>query len=465
MSLVARILTSFAALGLLAAPGLVSPASADAAPTDALVPTTLVLDGPLKKKSGARVQLPVLLSTPNGPLAGAVVVERRVDGVWTALRRVWTDARGRTVAVASQSREPANNVFRAKYAGEGGHVASMSAPVRVAIIMRGTRIRLSGPQRVVDGRRVRIHVSWRAFDGTPIAGQVRLFQRVGKKWKLRRTRGTGAAGKTTVAVRPRTDSRWRAVGVRSAWALRAESPNHRINNLPPGRPVHLPRAAPRPRVKVPAQPRATRPGAAASVSRVPNRVWNNMIGRSWHSGCPVGRAGLRLVRINYWGYDGYRRKGEMVVATAVANNVVGALSEMYRSKFPIRSMHRADRFGYSRALNGGNDYRSMAAGNSSAFNCRNVVNKPGVHSPHAYGGAVDINTWENPYRSRTGIVPNRWWQFHSHPRVAWRSSSHPAVQIMARHGLRWTYGNGDTQHFDASVRGRLVSPRCVGQCH
>jgi hypothetical protein len=29
---------------------------------------------------------------------------------------------------------------------------------------------------------------------------------------------------------------------------------------------------------------------------------------------------------------------------------------------------------------------------------------------------------------------------------------------MARHGLRWTYGNGDTQHFDAYAgRGRLAA--------
>ena len=50
-------------------------------------------------------------------------------------------------------------------------------------------------------------------------------------------------------------------------------------------------------------------------------------------------------------------------------------------------------------------------------------------------------------------MPNSWWQSHSHPRVAWRSSSHRVVAIMARHGLRWTYGLGDTQHFDAVPRG------------
>ena len=104
----------------------------------------------------------------------------------------------------------------------------------------------------------------------------------------------------------------------------------------------------------------------------------------------------------------------------------------------------------------------MAAGNTSAFNCRQVVNRPGVRSPHSYGRSLDINTWENPYRSPTGLVPNSWWQRHSHPLVAWRSRAHPVVRIMARHGLRWTYGMSDTQHFDATgAHGRvMVYPGC-----
>ena len=66
-------------------------------------------------------------------------------------------------------------------------------------------------------------------------------------------------------------------------------------------------------------------------------------------------------------------------------------------------MYRVDRFGYSSRLRGGDDYASMAAGNTSVFNCRDVVNRPGVRSPHSYGRALDVNTWENPYRSARGI--------------------------------------------------------------
>ncbi len=144
-----------------------------------------------------------------------------------------------------------------------------------------------------------------------------------------------------------------------------------------------------------------------------------------------------------------------------------ALAEMYRRKLPIRAMYRVDRFGWGHRSRGGDDYASMSAGNTSAFNCRDVTGRPGVRSPHSYGRSLDVNTWENPYRSAQGTVPNTWWQAHSHPRVAWRSRSHPVVALMARHGFRWTYGTGDTQHFDyvgSSARADVHPRKCDRYC-
>ena len=82
----------------------------------------------------------------------------------------------------------------------------------------------------------------------------------------------------------------------------------------PGEPVRLPPGAPRPRVSLPPQPRATGAGAHPVVRPIPDAAWRQMTGRSWHDGCPVGRSGLRLLRVNYWGYDGYRYRGEVVAA-------------------------------------------------------------------------------------------------------------------------------------------------------
>jgi hypothetical protein len=269
---------------------------------------------------------------------------------------------------------------------------------------------------------------------------------------------TGSDGRAQITIRPRTDTMWRAQVRRLDWVFGDTSNRHRINNLPPGIPVQLPSAAPKPRINLPDQPHAVGAGPNAHISPVPARVWNQMTGRTWHQGCPVGRSSLRYLRINYWDYRGYRRRGELVAHASAIGKMAGALAEMYRKKLPIRAMYRVDRFGWSSRVHGGDDYRSMAAGNTSAFNCRDVVGKPGVRSPHSYGRSLDLNTWENPYRSRQGTVPNTWWMGHSHPRVAWRSRSHAVVRVMARHGLRWTYGNGDTQHFDAyGSSGRLAA--------
>ena len=103
-----------------------------------------------------------------------------------------------------------------------------------------------------------------------------------------------------------------------------------------------------------------------------------MTGRTWHAGCPVGRGGLRYLRINYWDYDGLPTAAASWSPTPTrCGQMAGALAEMYRKKLPIRAMYRVDRFGWSSRVRGGNDYKSMAAGNTSAFNCRQVVGNPG----------------------------------------------------------------------------------------
>jgi hypothetical protein len=272
-------------------------------------------------------------------------------------------------------------------------------------------------------------------------------------WTVNRRLRTNSEGRATIPVRPRVDSAWRAIGSAYRWWSADTSAVLRIDNVPPIAPVAYPAQAPRP-AWTPAQSRASGKSANAVITRISDSGWRSMVGRSWHRGCPVGRSGLRLLSINYWGFDGYRRRGQMVLSAAVVGRAAAALRDMYDRRFPIRRMYRVDRFGWSKKLQGADDYKSMRADNTSAFNCRSVVNRPGVRSPHARGRAVDINPWENPYRSATGLVPNSWWASRSHPKIAWRSGSHPVVRIWRSHGFRWTYGTGDSQHVD----GRMTPP-------
>ncbi|GAA1789528.1 hypothetical protein GCM10009795_039100 [Nocardioides hankookensis] len=419
------------------------------APVRAATSTVLTLTAPSAFAGGVTTLTVAATDETGAPLVGApLVLERRTGDVWQAVGTVTTGDDGRASADLTVSRVADDNAVRATYAGDADHPAAVQEGT-LPITPRAGRVLLGGPRAVVDERSVTLKVLWRTGNGQPVAGEVRIFRQVpGGRWTAYDVVTTGADGRGSLRVTPRTNTRWQARAPRLSWVAADRSGVLRIDNRPPGVPVALPKGAPQPRIKLPAQRRAVGDGANLTISEIGDAVWRQMDGVSWHSGCPVGRSGLRIVRVNYWDYRGYRRRGEVVASTAAAGPMGAALAEMYRRELPIRAMYRVDRFGWSGRSRGGDDYASMAAGNTSAFNCRDVTGRPGHRSPHSWGGSLDVNTWENPYRSAQGTVPNTWWQPRSHKRVAWRSSSHAVVRVMARHGLRWTYGNGDTQHFD-----------------
>jgi hypothetical protein len=119
--------------------------------------------------------------------------------------------------------------------------------------------------------------------------------------------------------------------------------------------------------------------------------------RSWRPGCPVAPAQLRLVTLPYKDFGGVRRTGEIVVNARVVDDVVAVFRDLYRAGFPIRSLRRVDEYG-------GDDDRSMAADNTSGFNCRDAVGGSGW-SQHAYGLAIDVNPVENPYLYGGQVLP------------------------------------------------------------
>lgn len=435
-------------------------------PAHAAQPTALTVTAGPAAFAGEDSSIAVRLTTGDGAgVPGATVqVERRIGGTWQSFTALTTDAQGAASAPVTLRRVAADNVLRARFAGTATHAGSQSIATQLLLKRRVSTVGLGAPATLVDGRTATLTITRQTGNGEPVPGPVRLDVRRGNgDWQRHSSPTLGADGRAGVTIQPTTDTRWRVVAPAQDWVEGAVSPTRFIDLLPSGDPVRLPADAPRPKVSVPAQPRAVGAGPNAVVSRIPDGIWRNMVGRSWHRGCPVGRAGLRLVRVNYWSYSGWRRRGELVVAAGAADNAARAMSSLYRQNIPFRSIYRVDRFGWSDRLQGADDYKSMRAGNTSAFNCRSVVGRPGIRSPHATGRALDLNTWENPYHSADGWVPNRWWASRSHGRVAWRSRSHPVVSTMAGQGFRWTYGVQDSQHFDlGSGSGRaVIDPRCV----
>ncbi|HEY0217684.1 MAG TPA: M15 family metallopeptidase, partial [Cellulomonas sp.] len=118
---------------------------------------------------------------------------------------------------------------------------------------------------------------------------------------------------------------------------------------------------------------------------------------SWREGCPVPLADLRYVTVTYRDVEGGTATGELVVHADVADSVVAVFAELFALGYPVRSMRLVDDFG-------GSDDASMAADNTSAFNCRAISRGTGW-SEHAYGRAIDLNPRENPYVRGALVLP------------------------------------------------------------
>jgi len=186
----------------------------------------------------------------------------------------------------------------------------------------------------------------------------------------------------------------------------------------------------------------------AEVSELPESLRATMSGRSWHPGCPVGLAALRLVRLSHWGFDGRRRTGRLVVHRDVADSLVRVFRRLYTTGVPIRRIVPVDAYSAS-------DYRSIEADNTSAFNCR-YVDGTRRWSEHAYGRAIDVNPIENPYVSSAGTTSHA-------ASVAYlrRSPARPGMAVEGGALVRafdaagWGWGGRwrgvkDYQHFSAS---------------
>lgn len=132
---------------------------------------------------------------------------------------------------------------------------------------------------------------------------------------------------------------------------------------------------------------------AATISRVTAED----LYASWRPGCPVPVEGLRAIDVTHFGNDGVVRMGRLIVAADLAPGVVDILRDLYAVRFPIQRMDPIDVFD-------GDDNRSISANNTSAFNCRAVTGGSGW-SEHAYGRAIDVNPFVNPYVKGDTVLP------------------------------------------------------------
>jgi hypothetical protein len=191
------------------------------------------------------------------------------------------------------------------------------------------------------------------------------------------------------------------------------------------------------------------PGFHAKVQPMPPAVRAQMTGVSWRPGCPVSLGDLRLLTLTYRGFDGRAHTGLLVANRDAASALVGVFRRLYAAWFPIRRMQLVDAYG-------GDDFRSIEADNTSAFNCRAATGS--THwSQHASGRAIDVNPIENPYVSGgTSSHPaSRTYLDRSRHRPGMAYEGGVLVESFRAAGWGWggTWsGIKDYQHFSATGR-------------
>jgi hypothetical protein len=171
------------------------------------------------------------------------------------------------------------------------------------------------------------------------------------------------------------------------------------------------------------------------------------MGDAWRPGCPVGLGDLRHVTVSFRGFDGRAHTGELVVHERVAAGVVAVFARLYRARFPIEEMR----------LVTGADLAAHPTGdgnNTAAFVCR-AARKQTRWSAHAYGLAVDVNPFQNPYRRGDLVLPELAGAYLDRDRRRPGMVRPGDAVTTAFAGLGWTWGGTwrsprDLMHFSAT---------------
>ena len=136
----------------------------------------------------------------------------------------------------------------------------------------------------------------------------------------------------------------------------------------------------------------------SNISNITPDIKKRMVdGNSWREGCPVTLTNLRYIQVDYLNFTKNISRGEIIVHKDVAEEVVAIFEELYNMNYAINQMHLVSDFN-------GDDWKSIEADNTSAFNCRPTTGNKKKWSKHAYGKAIDINPIANPYISKTGHI-------------------------------------------------------------
>jgi hypothetical protein len=124
----------------------------------------------------------------------------------------------------------------------------------------------------------------------------------------------------------------------------------------------------------------------------------NVLARSsWAPECPVTVDDLAYLTLAHYGFDGRFHTGEMIINAAMAEDVVGVFRKLHEVRFPIEQMRVI-------AAEEIDAHPTGDWNDTTSFVCRPAVGS-GSWSQHAFGLAIDINPFHNPYLKGDLVLP------------------------------------------------------------
>jgi hypothetical protein len=132
----------------------------------------------------------------------------------------------------------------------------------------------------------------------------------------------------------------------------------------------------------------------SSIGPVPDDVAARS---TWQEACPSALDDLAYVTVSFRGFDQLPHTGELIVAESVAVDIVSVFEALYAAGYPIEEMRVTSPADLEASPTGDGNV-------TSAFACRPVTG--GTRwSEHAYGLAIDVNPFHNPYVRGDRVLP------------------------------------------------------------
>jgi len=185
-------------------------------------------------------------------------------------------------------------------------------------------------------------------------------------------------------------------------------------------------------------------GFHSSIQAVPASV---LARSTWAGGCPVAATDLRYVTVSFRGFDGLAHTGELLVNAQAAGALVTVFGKLFADGYPIERMRITSAAGLNAAPTGDGN-------TTEAYACRPVRGQK-AWSQHAYGLAVDVDPFQNPYHKGDVVLPELATSYldRTDVRAGMIAPDGPVVRAFASVGWKWGgdyHSLKDFMHFSAN---------------